>query len=47
MPEALIDSINELAHESIGDIIIDTSCVPPVIEDEDFEMVQKALTLIA
>jgi hypothetical protein len=45
MPEALIDSINELAHETIGDIIIDTNSVPPVIEEEDFEMVQKALAL--
>jgi len=45
MPETLIDSINELAHETIGDIIIDTNSVPPVIEEDDFEMVQKALAL--
>jgi hypothetical protein len=45
MPETLIDSINELAHETIGDIIIDTDSVPPAIEGEDCEMVQKALAL--
>jgi hypothetical protein len=45
LPEALIDSINELAYETIGDIIVDTNSVPPVIEKENFEMVQKALAL--
>jgi hypothetical protein len=45
MPEALIDSINELAQETVGDIIIDTNLVPPAVEEEDLEMVKKVLNL--
>jgi hypothetical protein len=44
MPEALIDSINDLAQSTVGDIIIDTTVVPPVVEEEDIEMVNKVLS---
>ena len=44
MPEVLIDSINELAQNTVGDIIIDTNVFPPVVEEEDLEMVRKVLS---
>ncbi|QNB45477.1 hypothetical protein BR63_03580 [Thermanaerosceptrum fracticalcis] len=41
MPEMLIDSINELALENIGDMIIEVESFPPVINEEYLEMVKK------
>ena len=45
MPDALVDGINDLAMDLIGDIIIDTHCEPPSIEEEDRLMVQQILTM--
>jgi hypothetical protein len=41
MPEFLIDSINELALDTVGDIIIEPGSAPPAIEEEDLEFVRK------
>lgn len=41
MPEILIDSINELALENIGDIIINVESFPPVINEEYQDMIKK------
>lgn len=41
MPEFLIDSINELALDTVGDIIIEPGSSPPAIEEEDLEFVRK------
>ncbi|RJR55294.1 MAG: hypothetical protein C4576_00055 [Desulfobacteraceae bacterium] len=41
MPEFLIDSINELALDTVGDIIIEPGSTPPAIEEEDLEFVRK------
>lgn len=41
MPELLIDSINELALDAIGDYIIEPGSNPPLIEDEDLEITRK------
>ncbi len=41
MPEFLIDSINELALDTIGDIIIEPGTTPPAIEEENLEFVRK------
>ena len=35
MPDALVDGINDLRNGLFGDIIIDTHCEPPAIEEED------------
>lgn len=43
MPEFLIDSINELALDTVGDIIIEPGSLPPAIEEEDFELVRKLI----
>jgi len=45
MPDALVDGINDLAMDMIGDIIIDTHCEPPAIEEEDRVIVQQILAL--
>lgn len=45
MPDALVDGINDLAMDLVGDVIIDTHCEPPSIEEEDRLMVQQILTL--
>ena len=45
MPEMLVDGINELAMETIGDIIIDSAVDPPVVEEEDRQFVDKILAL--
>jgi len=45
MPELLIDSINEAAMEAIGDVIIEPGSAPPVVEEEDMEMVQRMVHL--
>lgn len=43
MPEFLIDSINELALDTVGDIIIEPGSAPPAIEEEDLELVRKLI----
>lgn len=41
MPESLVEAINELALDAIGDMIIEPRSDPPLIEDEDMDMVRK------
>ena len=41
MPETLIEQINELAVSTLGDVIIAPGSSPPVIEEEDVQMVEK------
>ena len=43
MPDALLDLINQVAVDTIGDIIIDTAAEPPAFEDEDIDMVRQLL----
>lgn len=43
MPGALLDSINQLAMNTIGDIILDIIGDPPTVEDEDIDMVRQLL----
>jgi hypothetical protein len=45
MPDTLVDGINDIAMDLVGDIIIDTHCEPPAVEDEDRLLVQQILTL--
>jgi hypothetical protein len=45
MPETLIDCINELALDTVGDVIIEPGSNPPIIEDEDIEAVKMVLQL--
>lgn len=40
----LVDTINNAAMDSIGDIVIDTIPDPPCIEDEDVEALTQLLT---
>ena len=39
----LIDTINEMALDAIGDIVIDTAVDPPCIEEEDFKPLTELL----
>ena len=41
MPEFLIDSINELALDTVGDIVIEPGSAPPAIGEEDLEFVRR------
>lgn len=43
MPGALIDAINGLAMETIGDIIIDPAADPPCFEGEDLPFVKQLI----
>jgi hypothetical protein len=45
MPELLVESINETAMNTIGDIIVDLAVSPPVLEQENRELVEKMLAL--
>jgi hypothetical protein len=45
MPESLVESINEIALDAIGDVIIAPGSDPPVIEDEDLEMVKRLTSI--
>ena len=45
MPETLIERINELAVSTLGDFIIAPGSNPPVIEEEDVQMVEKVTQL--
>lgn len=42
-PHQLVDEINELALDSIGDIVVDTEADIPQIEDEDIEGIHALL----
>lgn len=46
MPEVLIDSLNEWALQTVGDFIIEPNSFPPVIEEEDKEIVKKWLDVL-
>ena len=41
MPGALIDAINDLAMQTIGDIIIEPAADPPCFEEEDLPFVKQ------
>jgi hypothetical protein len=43
MPGALIDAINDLAMQTIGDIIIDPAADPPCFEEEDLPFVKQLI----
>lgn len=45
MPELLMESINETARNTIGDIIVNLAVSPPVLEQENRELVEKMLAL--
>ena len=45
MPSLLLDTINELAQDAIGDLLINVDIEPPTIEPEYEEMVHHILTL--
>lgn len=45
MPEMLIDGINELALDAVGDVIIVPGSNPPIIEEEDIETVKMVMQL--
>jgi hypothetical protein len=45
MPDTLLDGINDLAMDMIGDIILDTHCDPPAVEEEDRALIQQILAL--
>lgn len=39
----LIDAINEIAYETIGDILIDTAEIPPVVVEDELENMKELL----
>lgn len=43
MPELLIESINERALETVGDLIIESGTSPPMIADEDYLTILKQM----
>lgn len=43
MPGALIDAINDLAMQTIGDIILDPAADPPCFEEEDLPFVKQLI----
>ncbi|MGB0386791.1 MAG: TerB N-terminal domain-containing protein [Ardenticatenaceae bacterium] len=45
MPEPMIDTINEIALETIGDIIIEAYPTPQIIEEEYLEAIQEIVTI--
>lgn len=47
MPHLLIDSINELALDTLGDYIIVPDSDPPVLRNEDLEAVDRIIALWA
>jgi len=44
MPQFLIDSINQVALDTVGDIVIQPDSDPPAIEEEDLEMVRQVIS---
>ncbi|MBZ5537250.1 MAG: TerB N-terminal domain-containing protein [Acidobacteriia bacterium] len=45
LPEALIDSINTLASDTVGDVIIAPGSSPPVVEEEDLDFARKLVSM--
>ena len=45
MPELMIDTINEISLETIGDIIIEAYPTPQIIEEEYLEAIQQIVTI--
>lgn len=45
MPAPLLDAINELADEIIGDILIETNTVPKVSDESYIELIQQAVAI--
>ena len=43
MPEMIIDSINEIALDTIGDVVIEPGSDPPIFEDEDKDAIRKLI----
>ena len=43
MPGALVDAINDLAMQTIGDVILDPAADPPCIEEEDLPFVKQLI----
>jgi hypothetical protein len=43
MPQFLLDSINQVALDTIGDIIILPDTTPPTIEEDDIEAVRQVV----
>jgi hypothetical protein len=46
MPETLVEQINELAVNTLGDVVIAPGSSPPVIEEEDVQMVEKVTQFV-
>lgn len=47
MPESMMDSLNELSLETLGDLIVDCSVSPPVLFEENRHIINQILALIA
>jgi len=45
MPEVLLDSLNELALESIGDLVVDTLSSPPVLFPEVLDKIKEEVNI--
>lgn len=45
MPAPLLDAINELADETIGDLLIETNTVPKVSDESYIELIQQAVAI--
>lgn len=46
MPEALLDSLNEVSLETVGDLLLDCNSTPPVIFEENKDIIIKILDLL-
>lgn len=46
MPEALLDSLNELSLETVGDLIVDCSVSPPVLFEENRDIINQLIALV-
>ena len=46
MPEALIDSLNEISLETIGDLIVDCSHSPPAIFEENLGKIRELIGIM-
>jgi len=47
MPEAMVDLLNELSLETVGDLIVDCTVAPPVLFEENRPIINQILALIA
>ncbi|MCR4429150.1 MAG: TerB N-terminal domain-containing protein [Caldiserica bacterium] len=45
MPEALLDSLNEISLEAVGDLILDGNSTPPVIFEENRDIIKQILSI--